>query len=74
MLAVQRTKYLEKDRHDVSADNIRVYFEGISAQFTSIPSSFFWNADETRMGSAKHMSPPYGVVPSGTKPGSVTIP
>jgi hypothetical protein len=57
MLAVQRAKCLEKDRHDVSADDIRVYFESISAQLTSIPSAFQKNADETRVGSAKHMSP-----------------
>jgi hypothetical protein len=74
MLAVQRAKYLEKDRHDVSADHIRVYFESISAQLTSIPSAFFWSADETRVGSAKHMSPPDVIVANGTKPGSVTIP
>jgi hypothetical protein len=74
MLAVQRAKYLEKDRHDVSADDIRVYFDSINAQFTSIPSTFFWNADEARMGSAKYMSPSDVIVASGTKPGSVTIP
>jgi hypothetical protein len=74
MLAVQRAKYVEKDRHDVSADDIRVHFESISAQLASIPLAFFWNPDETRVGSAKHMSPPYVIVASGTKPGSVTIP
>jgi hypothetical protein len=74
MLAVQRAKYLEKDRHDLSADDVRVYFESISAQPTSIPSAFFWHADETRVGSAKHMSPPDVIIASGTKPGSVTIP
>jgi hypothetical protein len=40
MLAVQRAKYLEKDRHDVSADDIRVYFESIRGQLTSTPSAF----------------------------------
>jgi hypothetical protein len=74
MLVVQRAKYLETGRYDVSADDIRVYFEGINAQLTSIPSASFWNADETRVGSAKHMSPPDVIVASGTKPGSVTIP
>jgi hypothetical protein len=73
MLAVQRAKYLEKDHHDVSADDIRVYFESICAQFTSIPSAFFWNADEIRVGSAKQMSPPDMIVASGIKPSSVTI-
>jgi hypothetical protein len=58
MLVVQRVQYLEKDRHDVSADDIRVYFESISAQLTSIPSAFFWNVDETRVRSAKYISPP----------------
>jgi hypothetical protein len=42
-------------------------------QLTSIPSAFFWSADEIRVGSAKHMSPPDVIVASGTKPGSVTI-
>jgi CYTH domain-containing protein len=74
MLAVQRAKHLEKDRHDVSADDIRVYFESISAQPTSIPSAFFWNVDGTRVGSAKHMPLPDVIVASETKAGSVTIP
>jgi hypothetical protein len=74
MLAVQRAKYLEKDRHDVSADDIRVDFESISAQLTSIPSEFFWNVDETRVGPAEHMLPADVIVASGTKPDSVTIP
>jgi hypothetical protein len=66
MCAAQRAKYLEKDRHDVSADVIRVYFESISAQLTSIQSIFFWNADETRVGSAKYMSPADVIVANGT--------
>jgi hypothetical protein len=74
MFAVRRAKYLEKDRHDVSADDIRVYFESISAQLTSIPSTFFWNADKTRVDSAKYMSPQDMIIASETKPGSVTIP
>jgi hypothetical protein len=74
MLAVQRAKYLENDGHDVSADDIRVYFESISAQLTSTPSAFQKNADETRVGSAEHMSPPEVIVASGTKPGLVAIP
>jgi hypothetical protein len=74
ILAVQRARYLKKDHHNVSADDIMVYFDSISVQLTSIPSVFFWNSDETRVGSAKHMSPPEVIVASGTKPGSVTIP
>jgi hypothetical protein len=74
MLALQWANYLEKDRHDVSADDIRVSFESINAQLTSIPSEFFWNADETRVGSVKLMSPSDVIVASGTKPSSVIIP
>jgi hypothetical protein len=74
MLGVEWAKYLEKDCHDVSADDIRMYFESISAQFTSIPSAFFWNADENRVGSAKYMSSADVIVASGAKLGSVTIP
>jgi hypothetical protein len=33
----------------------------------------FWNADETRLGSAEHISPPDVIVASGTKLGSVTV-
>jgi hypothetical protein len=36
--------------------------------------NLFWNANETRVGSAKHMSPPDVIVASGTKHGSVTVP
>jgi hypothetical protein len=74
MLAVQRAKYLEKDRHDVSADDIRMDLERISAQLTSIPSALQKNADKTRVGSAKHMLPLDVIAASGTKPGSMTIP
>jgi hypothetical protein len=73
MFAVQRATYLEKSRHDVSADDISVYFESISEQLTSISSAFQKNADETRVGFAKHMSCPDVVAASGTKPGSVII-
>jgi hypothetical protein len=74
MRAVQRAKYVEKGSHDLSADDISVYFESISAQLPLIPLAFFWNPDETRVGSAKHMLPPDVIVASGTKPGSVAIP
>jgi hypothetical protein len=74
MLAVQRAQYLEKDRHEISAYDIRVYFESMSAQLTSIPSAFQKNADETRVGSVKHTSPPDVIIASGTNPGPVTIP
>jgi hypothetical protein len=50
-----------------------VYFESISAQLASISSELFWNANEIRVGSAKHMSPLDVIIASGTKSGPVTI-
>jgi hypothetical protein len=69
-LTVQRAKYVEK-RPD--AEDVKAYCASITADYTSLPSEFFWNADETCVGSAKHMLPPDLILASGTKQGSVTV-
>jgi hypothetical protein len=53
----QRAKYLEKERHDVSAEDVKAYSANRTAHLTLVPSGLFWNADETRVGSAKDLSP-----------------
>jgi hypothetical protein len=67
-------KVLEKDRHDMSPDDIKQYFETLKAQIRSIPSAFVWNADEMRFGCPRKTSPPKAIVAINIKPGSVTIP
>jgi hypothetical protein len=73
-LCIQKAKLLEKDRHDVSPDDVKRYFDILAGQITSIPSAFVWNADETRVGSPKQTAPPEVIVASNTKPESITIP
>jgi hypothetical protein len=70
---VQRAKYFEKECDEVSAEDLKVDVATGTARLASVPSGFFWNADETRVGSAKHMSPLDTIVTSGTKQGSVTV-
>jgi hypothetical protein len=50
------------------------YFETLSIQIRSIPSTFAWNADETRVGCSKKTSPSEVIVAINRKPGSATIP
>jgi hypothetical protein len=73
-LAVRRVKYLENERHEVSAEDSRACFANLTAHLTSSPSQFFWIADDIRVGSAKHMSHPDVIVASGTKQSSVIVP
>jgi hypothetical protein len=73
-LAVQRAKPLEKERHEVSAEDLKAYLERITAHLTSTPSECFWNVHEIGVGPAKHMSPPDVTVASEMKRGSVTVP
>jgi hypothetical protein len=39
--AVQRAKYLEKERHDVSAEDLKAYSASMTAHLTSVPSELF---------------------------------
>jgi hypothetical protein len=72
--AIERAKDLEKERHEVSAKDPKTYFVSITAHLTSVPSKWFWNADEICVDPAKHISPPDVIVASETKQGSVTVP
>jgi hypothetical protein len=73
-LCAQKAKILDKERHDVSPDDVRRYFQTLDGQLKSIPSAFVWNADETRVGCPKKSSAPEVIVAANTRPGSVTIP
>jgi hypothetical protein len=52
-LRLQTAKILEKDRRDVSRDDIKEYFETLSNQIRSIASAFIWNTDEASVSSRR---------------------
>jgi hypothetical protein len=62
-LCFQKAQLLDKDRHDVSPDEVRNYFDTVAGQLKAIPSPFVQNVDETRVGCS-----------TDTKPGSITVP
>jgi hypothetical protein len=66
--------FCEENRHDVSPDDVKQYFETLSIPVRSIRSAFVWNKDETRVKCPKETSPPELIVALNTKLGSVTIP
>jgi hypothetical protein len=72
-LCLQTIKALEKDQHDVSPNDIKQYFEILSAQIKSILFAFVWNADETRVRCPKKTSSPEIIIAINTKPGSVIM-
>jgi hypothetical protein len=73
-LCFQKARVLEKDRHDVSPDEVRSYFDTVAGQLKAIPSPFMWNLDETRVRCPKRIAKPEVIVATNTKPGSVTVP
>jgi hypothetical protein len=73
-LCFQKAYVLEKDRHDVSPDEVRSYFDTVASQQKAIPSPFVWNVDRTRVGCPKRIAQPEVIVATNTKPGSVTVP
>jgi hypothetical protein len=73
-LYFQKARVLEKDRHDVSPDEVRSYFDTVAGQLKTIPSPFVWNVDETRVECPKRIAQPEVIVATNTKPGSVAVP
>jgi hypothetical protein len=73
-LCFQKARVLEKNRHNVSPDKVRSYFDTVAGQFKAIPSPFVWKVDETRVGCPKRIEQPEVIVATNTKPGSVTVP
>jgi hypothetical protein len=64
---------LEKDRHDVSPDEVRSYFETVAGQLKAIPSPFVWSVDETRVGCPKRIAQLEIIVATNTKPGFIMV-
>jgi hypothetical protein len=73
-LCFQKARVLEKDRHDVSPDEVRSYFDTMAGQLKAIPSPFVRNVDETRVGCPQRIAQPEVIVATHTRPGSITIP
>jgi hypothetical protein len=45
-MCFRKARVLEKNRHDVSPDEVRNYFSTGAGQLKAIPLSFVWNIDE----------------------------
>jgi hypothetical protein len=73
-LGFQKARVLEKDRHDVSPNEARSYFDTVAGKLTAFPSPFVWNVYETRVGCPKRIAHSEVIVATNTKPGSVTVP
>jgi hypothetical protein len=73
-LCVQKTTMPEKDRQNVSPDDIKRCFETLARQVKSIPSVFLWRADEMRVGCPKKAFPAEAIVAANIKPGYIMIP
>jgi hypothetical protein len=57
-LAKQTARLLEKERHEISEQDMKSYFDAIVLDLQKVPSFFVWNAEETRVDSSKRRSPP----------------
>jgi hypothetical protein len=73
-LCFQKARVLEKDRHNVSPEEVRSYFDTVAGKLKAIPSPFVGNVDETRVGCPKRTAQPEVIVATNTKPGSVMVP
>jgi hypothetical protein len=73
-LCFSKARVFEKDRHDVSPDEVRSYFGTVTGQLKGIRSPFVWNVDETRVRCPKRVAQPEVIVVTNMKPGSVTVP
>jgi hypothetical protein len=49
-LSFQKARFLKKERHEASEEDIKRYFEALTIHLQKVPSLFVWNADETRVG------------------------
>jgi hypothetical protein len=73
-LCFQKARVLEKNRCDISPDEVTSYFDTVACQLKAIPSPFVWNVDGTRVGCPKRIAQPEVIVATNTKPGSVMVP
>jgi hypothetical protein len=72
-MCFQKARVLEKDRHDISPDEVKNYFDTVAGQLKVIPSPFVWNVDETTVGCPKRIAQPFVIIATNTKPGSITV-
>jgi hypothetical protein len=72
-LCFQKAWVLKKDRHYVSPDMVRAYFNIVAGQLKAIPSPFMWDVDETRVECPKRIAQPEVIVGTNTKPGFITV-
>jgi hypothetical protein len=72
-LAVQESVFIEKERYEVSADDLERYFETVGMHLRDVPSLFMWNVDETRIRSPKKERPPQVTAAKNTPPGKTSV-
>jgi hypothetical protein len=73
-LALQETVSIEKERHEISVDDLKRYFPTVDSSLKKVPSLFVWNGNETRIGSPKKQHIPLVIVSKDTRPGTTTVP
>jgi hypothetical protein len=66
--------FLEEDRRNIIADDVKHYFDCIKNHLRAGPLMPIWNADETRIGSPPKQQVPAVVVFASTGPGLITAP
>jgi hypothetical protein len=72
-IAVQRAKYLEKERHEIAAEDLKVYFASITAHLTSFRQNGFGVLMKL-VRVPQNISPPGVTVANGTRQRLVIVP
>jgi hypothetical protein len=73
VLTIQMATRFEKERRNVSEQDLRNYFDTVSIQLKTIPALFVRNAGETRVGIPKKCTSPQVIVAKQTRPRTVTV-
>jgi hypothetical protein len=70
---VYKTVLVQKERREMSADDLEHYFETVGLHLKDVPSLFAWNADETRSGSPKRQRPSHVIVAKNIPPETTAV-
>jgi hypothetical protein len=72
-LSLRQATFLEKDRHNVIADNGQRYFVRVKVHLRTVLSVAVWNADEMRIRVPKKQQVPTVIISASTGPGLITV-
>jgi hypothetical protein len=73
VFTIQTANLLEKERHNISEEDVRNYFDTVLVQLKKISSLFVCNADETRIGFAKKCLSPQVILVKQTRLRTVIV-